>query len=90
MTYDGAGRVVCGGSDGSVMLFSLGTGSLLSTVGGAHRGSVLSITWDSWRSLVVTGGADGCIAGWRPARGRPDALEAAEVKFGQESDHFYM
>jgi WD40 repeat protein len=88
VTYDGAGRIVCGGSDGSVMLFSLGTGSLLSTVGGAHRGSVLSITWDSSRLLVVSGGADGCVVGWRPARGRQDALEAAEVKFGRKSDPF--
>lgn len=84
VAHDGGGRVVCGGSDGSVMLFSLSTGSLLSTVEGAHRGSVLSVTWDSLRLLVVSGGADGSVVGWKPARGRPDALEAAEVRL----DHF--
>jgi small GTP-binding protein len=68
VSWSGDGRVVSGGSDGTVRLWDAASGRELSVLEG-HKDWVLSVSW-SGDGRVVSGGSDGTVRLWDAASGR--------------------
>lgn len=79
-------RLLTGGWDGNIKVWSIGTGKLLSTLRG-HRGTVSSLAFSPDGSTLASGGSDGTLRLWQGEPMRQIATLRGHERTASDNDH---